>query len=96
MSYYSANGKNMVKDNNAYKMLELIINNDGATKYECLTKALGKVGSKQQLRGYYSCYFRGLVDSGVLTHDPKTFKYHITPHGSQLYIIANLKDAIWS
>lgn len=91
-SMYTANGNRMVKDNNTYKMLELILKNNGATKYECLTQALGKVGSKQKLRGYYSCFFRGLVDSGVLEYDHKTYKYYITAKGANLFLKAHYAE----
>lgn len=88
MKFYTATGKNMKKGQNGFKMMRHILANDGATKYECLTEALGKSGSKQDLRGYYSCYFRGWVDSGVVTYDPKTYKYHATAKGAHYFLNA--------
>jgi len=89
---YTANATRLTTSSKGFKMLSLIIKKDGTTKYECLTEALGKVGSKEQLRGYYSCYFRGWMDSGVVSYDPTTYKYHITPAGTHLYVLASLKD----
>lgn len=60
----------------------------GCTKYELLTEALGKSGSKSQLRGYYSAYFQGWVNSGVVQLDRKTHKYSITTHGVRMFMNA--------
>lgn len=90
MCYYTANANRMKFGQNGFKMMQYILKNDGATKYECLTEALGKKGSKHRLRGYYSCYFRGWMDAGVVTYDPKTYKYHATAHGAHQYLLATL------
>lgn len=91
MNYYTATGKNMKKGQNGYKMMQYILVNEGATKYECLTNALGKTGSKQKLRGYYSCYFAGWMQAGIVTYDPKTYKYHATAKGANYFIKASEK-----
>jgi len=91
MSYYTANGTRLTKSTQGFKMLQLIILKNGCTKYECVTEALGKVGSKQKLRGYYSCYFRGLVDSDVLEYNARTKKYRCTSHGATVFLDASAR-----
>ena len=92
MSYYTANATTLNRNSKGVDMLEHIISNNGATKYECLTQALGKIGSKEKLRGYYSCYFRGWVDSGVVTLNHITHKYPCTKYGASLYLTALTKE----
>lgn len=86
--YYTANGKNMKKGQNGFKMMEFILKNNGATKYELVTNVLGKVGTKKELRGYYSCYMRGWVDSGLVELDTKTHKYYATAKGANYFLCA--------
>ena len=88
---YTANASKMTVNSKMYKILQLILLNRGATKYECVTKILGVVGSKQRLRGYYSCTFRGLVDAGILSYSKKDYKYNITTAGIHKYIAAGNK-----
>ena len=83
MSYYTATGKNFNTNTNGYKMIKLIAETGGCSKYDCLTIALDKIGSKQDLRGYYSCYFRGLVNNKVLNASVKGI-YTLTQHGKDL------------
>lgn len=94
---YTATAGRMIKGNNAYKMFKYMIDNDGATKYDLLTKVLGKTGTKKELRGYYSCYMRGLRNAGMLDYNAKTYKYYPTLEGVQKWIhtssgILNQKD----
>ena len=88
---YTANASNITSDSKMFKILQLIITKNGATKYECVTGVLGVTGSKQRLRGYYSCTFRGLVDAGVLSYSKQNYKYNITTTGIHKYIAAGNK-----
>lgn len=85
MSMYSANATHLKRGSKGHKMLKYIVEHGGATKYTLLTKALGVKGSKQGLRGYYSAYMRGWVDSDVVSYDPSTYMYYITPKGAWLF-----------
>jgi predicted transcriptional regulator len=85
---YSANASKITSNSKMFKILQLIILNNGATKYECITTALGVVGSNQKLRGYYSCTFRGLVNAGVLCQSKTSYKYYITADGISKYVEA--------
>lgn len=87
----SANGTRINMFSKGYKILEYISENKGATKYEVLTQALGKVGTKQRLRGYYSVYFADYVYNGLLTLDNVTHKYHITELGRQRIVEASIR-----
>jgi len=71
------------KDSKLTKILEYIRDNNGATKYECVTNVLNKKGSKKDLRGYYCCAFGDLVDIGLLNPSSRenSFKYTITEAG---------------
>lgn len=91
-SDYTANATCLNKRSKGFKVLEHIILKDGVTKYECVTRVLGKIGTRKELRGWYSCYFRGWVDSGVVTLDRKTHMYHSTKHGAVLYFTVSTKS----
>ena len=88
---YTANGSRLTTASKGFAILRHIANTGGASKYDCLTIALGKIGSKKDLRGYYSCYFRGLVDNGVLNPSVKGV-YTITDHGKSLLLNAYLRS----
>lgn len=88
---YTVTATNLRSSSKGYKVLQYILNKEGATKYECVTEVLGKTGSRSELRGYYSDSFRGWVDNGVLTRDPKTMMYNITPYGRSLVLKASLR-----
>jgi len=92
MKFYTATGSKMKKGQNGFKMMRYILSNECATKYECLTEALGKSGSKKSLRGYYSCYFKGWINSGVVTYDKSTYKYHATAKGAHYFLEASMKE----
>lgn len=83
-SMYNANGSKLKIGSNGYKMLQYIVENGGATKYELVTKVLGKKGTRKSLRGYYSCYMRGWMDHGVVSYDASTYKYQVTLKGAWL------------
>jgi len=85
MKLYTATGTNLTKNSKGAQILRHILVNGPKTKYECVTEVLGKVGSKKSLRGYYSCYFRGLVDEGILSYNSKTFQYNVTEKGVNTY-----------
>jgi hypothetical protein len=91
--YYTANANRLTVNTNGYKMLEYIVMNDGATKYELVTNVLGKTGTKKSLRGYYSCYMRGWVDSGIVEYDKTNFKYYITRLGMNRMLSAIVDEA---
>ena len=58
-SMYNADGSRIKLGSKGHKMLKYIVDHGTVSKYELVTKVLGKVGSRQSLRGYYSCYMRG-------------------------------------
>lgn len=82
------NASRLKPSSKGFKMLKHLIICGDSTKYELLTEALGKVGSKQMLRGYYSVYFGGWVRSGVVTLNQSTHKYSITTHGVLMFLNA--------
>lgn len=86
--YYTANASRLTVKSQGFKILDFIAANDGATKYECVTEALGKTGTKQELRGYYCVTFQGWVRNGILSYDKKTYKYQLTAKGAQAYVKA--------
>ena len=90
-SSYKSNASRINKRSKGYKMLELIIRNSGATKYECLQE-IGKQGTKKQLRGYYSVYFQGWVKNKVVSYESKHHKYKITNHGKMMFLKASAKE----
>jgi len=90
-SYYTVTGTKLTSKSNGFKILKFIASQNGATKYDCLTKALGKVGTHKALRGYYSSYFRGLVDNNVVKLNYCTNEYMITDYGRKLLLNAFLR-----
>ena len=86
---YTANGSRLSKSSKGFAILRHIANSGGASKYDCLAVALSKIGSKNDLRCYYSSYFRGLVDNGVLNPSVKGV-YTITEHGKNVLLKAFL------
>ncbi len=70
------------KNTNLRLILDYIKMNGPTGKYDILTNALGKVGSKNSLRGYYCVYMRSMRDSGLLNYYNKT--YHLTTLSSIL------------
>lgn len=82
--YYTANGSKLKLGSNGHKMLQYIVAHGGATKYELVTKVLGKKGSRKQLRGYYSCYMRGWMDAGIVKYNAANFTYEVTQKGAWL------------
>lgn len=83
-SMYNANGSKLKLGSNGYKMLQYIVANGGATKYDLVTKVLKKVGTRQRLRGYYSCYMRGWMDNGIVSYNRFSNTYEATPKGAWL------------
>lgn len=81
---YNANGRKLKLGSNGHKMLKYIVDNGGATKYELVTKVLGKKGTRKSLRGYYSCYMRGWMDHGIVSYDAANYTYHVTKQGAWL------------
>lgn len=77
-------GECLTTESKGYAILKFISENLGASKYDCVTKVLGKSGDKKSLRGYYSVYFAGLKGCGFLSLDTKTHKYSITETGKKL------------
>jgi Mn-dependent DtxR family transcriptional regulator len=77
-------GTRMKADSSMTKVLRYIDLNQGATKYECLTEALGYSGTKSQLRGTFSCMFQDLKQIGVCDYNSKTYKYTLTEKGERL------------
>lgn len=83
-SMYTANGNKIKLGSQGHKMLKHIIDNGGSTKYDLVTKVFGKVGSRKQLRGYYSCYMRGWMDNGILKYNHFNSSYELTEKGAWL------------
>jgi hypothetical protein len=81
---YTADGSRIKLGSQGHKMLRYIIDNGSVSKYELVTKVLGKVGSRQKLRGYYSCYMRGWMDNGILKYNHFNSTYEVTPKGACL------------
>ena len=77
-------GERFTKESKGFRILKFIEKQNGATKYECLTKVLSKTSSKRKLRGYYSVYFGLMVKASLLTLDSKTHIYSITEKGKEL------------
>lgn len=88
---HSENENSLSKNSPGFQMLQLIILNNGATKYECLTQALGKVGSKQMLRKKYALFFNAWLNTNVCTYNHRTHKYRCTSHGAELFVKASEK-----
>ena len=83
------NGSRFTTSSKGYKILCHILLNGPKTKYECVTDVLGKVGSKQKLRGYYCVYFAALRDCGLVQYNSSNFTYSITEKGMK--VISNVQ-----
>lgn len=81
---YTADGSRIKLGSKGHAMLKYIVDNGSVSKYELVTKVLGKVGSRRQLRGYYSCYMRGWMDNGILKYNHFNSTYEVTPKGACL------------
>lgn len=77
----SANAKRITPSSQSFKVLSYIQLAKGATKYDCVTKILGREGTKRELRGYYSDAFADWTANNILTLNRKTHKYHLTAKG---------------
>ncbi len=77
---YPINGKlTGEKENTKLRaMLQYIKENGPTRKYDLLTKALDKTGTRKQLKGYYGVYMERLRTSGLLNYDYSTFEYSLT------------------
>jgi hypothetical protein len=82
--YCGYTGTRLKTNHKAYRILDFIRKNNGATKYEVVTEVLGIVGNRVDLRGYYSCAFADFKQLGWLTLNTKTHKYYVTESGMQL------------
>jgi hypothetical protein len=51
------------------------------TKYEIVTKVLKKIGTKHELRGYYSCMMTDLLDLGMVSYNVSDYTYELTVKG---------------
>lgn len=83
-SIYTADGTRIKLGSKGHKMLQYIVDNGYATKYDLVTKVLGKTGTRRQLRGYYSCYMRGWMDHGILGYNQSNYAYYVTDKGACL------------
>ncbi len=83
-SIYTADGTRIKLGSKGHKMLQYIVDHGTVSKYELVTKVLGKVGSRKQLRGYYSCYMRGWMDHGILKYNSFAQAYEVTDKGACL------------
>jgi len=69
------------KTSKTVEILKYIEKNNGATKYEIAINVLGQKGTKQELRGYYCKRFETLRKGGILSYNPKNYKYSLTEYG---------------
>ncbi len=65
------------------KFLSHIKENGPTSKYDLLIM-IGKKGSKQKLRGYFSDYFASLRDNGLLNYDYSCKKHSLTTKSAKL------------
>ena len=86
---YTANATRLNRYSKGTAILNFIFVNGKATKYECVTNVLGKIGTKQSLRGYYCAAFRGWMENGVLEYTG--YNYSLTEHGIELLKLANIR-----
>lgn len=70
-----------------YAILHFILVNGPTSKYDIVTKVLGKKGTSQDLRGYYCVWFQKMVKGGILKREGTT--YRITSLGR-----TRMEDAI--
>jgi len=87
--YTGLTGTKMKSTTKICQILNYINDNNGATKYECVTNVLNKTGSKQDLRGYYCCAFNDLVEQGICDYTRKGYQYTLTTYGAELLRNAN-------
>lgn len=85
---YNCNGSKLNITSKGTLILNHIRENNGATKYSCITEILCIEGSKSRLRGYYSCTFRGWMDHGLLNYNPANYEYSLTSKGHSRLIAA--------
>ena len=83
-SIYTADGTKIKLGSQGHKMLRYIVDHGTVSKYDLVTKVLGKFGSRRQLRGYYSCYMRGWMDHGILKYNHFRKAYEVTEKGACL------------
>jgi predicted transcriptional regulator len=83
-SIYTADGSRIKLGSQGHKMLKYIVDNGTVSKYELVTKVLGKIGSRYKLRGYYSAYMRGWMDHGILKYNHFNSTYEVTDKGACL------------
>jgi hypothetical protein len=83
-SIYTADGSRIKLGSKGHAMLQYIVANGSVSKYELVTKVLGKIGSRKSLRGYYSCYMRGWMDHGILKYNRFSSTYEVTEKGACL------------
>lgn len=63
------------------QILKYLKENGPVSRYEISTKVLGKVGTRKQLRGYYSTNFIAFRESGLIDLDWESRTYTITRDG---------------
>jgi len=69
------------------KILDYLHKHGPSSKYEIVTKVLGKKGNRKELRGYYSDNMQIYRESGLIELNYDTKEYSITERGVQ-----SLKD----
>ncbi len=70
-------------------ILNYIKENGPVTKYEIVTKVLGKIGTRTELRGYYSTNMLSMRVSGMLNLDMKTRTYELTKTSARIVFDEN-------
>lgn len=71
-------GSKSNKDSKYFKILKYIIEHGPTTKYDCVTNALGVIGTRKRLRGYYSTMFQTMRLNKLLVLNYDNYTYCIT------------------
>lgn len=77
-------GSRSCSDSKYFKILKYIIENGPKSKYDCITNVLGVIGTRKQLRGYYSVMFQSLRLNKLITLNYNNYTYCITDKGVDL------------
>lgn len=77
---------------NLFKYVKYIMQNNGATKAECIKHFHGIKGTPSETRGVASSTFNKLLTLGLVKLDRSTHIYRTTEVGAMFILIAEHKD----
>lgn len=77
---------------NLFKYVKYIMQNNGATKAECIKHFHGIKGTPSETRGVASSTFNKLLTLGLVKLDRSTHIYRTTEVGAMFILIAEYKD----